>query len=372
MYHSGLLRLFTVFIGISAFLGFISGTANAQPQDGQQEEDIILDNVPSGVIASMEVRDRWFAGTMAAAQPESYLVEDLLRWLPGQTVRVAFLGGDSTLHRDIEDATKQLTELANVKLDFGYNSATGKYRSWSTKDTVYKADIRVSFDQGGYFSLVGTDSISSIIGAPGDPVGGRPNQRTLNLQGFNLQRPADWRGVVRHEFLHALAFHHEHQSPSGGCDNEFRWQDDPGYQPTQGSNGRYVSDANGNRPGIYTYLAGYPNFWEKSKVDHNMRQLSPEGLSFDGVDQESVMLYRFPALFYRTVPSSCAPKGDGQNLSKGDKSGLLYLYPREAQAAEALTLRRQGAFDALLKSKSINVLLKNKVQDQFDMLKDVR
>lgn len=331
--------------------------------------DLTLDDLPQDVVATMEVRDRWFTATVEFGQTQSYLVEDVVRWLPGQTVRVAFLGGDTTLHRDIEEATKQITEAASINLDFGYSYTTGKYRSWSVDDTSYTADIRVSFDQSGYFSLVGTDSISSLIGPPDGPVGGRPGQRTLNLGGFNFFRPASWRGTVRHEFLHALAFHHQHQSPSGACDNEFRWQDDSGYQPNLDSEGRYLPDSLGRRPGIYTYLAGSPNKWDKSKVDHNLRQLSASGLSFSTFDQASVMLYRFPPLFYKTIPSPCAPIGDGQSLSAGDKAGLLFLYPREAANASALSLRRQGAFESLLRNSKLSGETRGSVAVQFDTMK---
>ena len=60
--------------------------------------------------------------------------------------------------------------------------------------------------------------------------------------------------TARHEFLHALAFQHEHQSPMGGCDSQFRWDNDAGYAFSQDDNGQFISDPNGKRPGIYTYL----------------------------------------------------------------------------------------------------------------------
>jgi hypothetical protein len=323
------------------------------------DEDIVLENLPEYVLAAMEVRDRWFARTTGpAGEAEFFVVEDLLRWLPGQTVRVAFLGGTPELHRDIEQATRQITDACNLRLDFGFNPQTGTYRSWSTADTAYTADIRVSFDQDGYFSLVGTDSINPNLSAVIDPIGGRPNQRSLNLEGFDIFRPAGWQGTVRHEFLHALAFHHEHQSPNSGCEDEFRWQDDPGYQPTRDANGRYISDPQGRRPGIYTYLAGYPNFWSRRIVDHNLRRLRPAGLTFGVFDRASVMLYRFPPLFYRSSPSPCAPTGNGQELSDGDRAGLRHLYPQEGPEAEAIGTRRVRAFEALLSSADVDESLK--------------
>ncbi len=57
------------------------------------------------------------------------------------------------------------------------------YRTWTTGDTEYRAEIRVSFDAARYFSSSGTDSVNPNIGLPQQPVGGRPNQRSLNLGG---------------------------------------------------------------------------------------------------------------------------------------------------------------------------------------------
>jgi len=301
------------------------------------DEDILLEALPENVLSTMEVRDRWFARSSATdPQGRAFLVEDLVRWIPGTTVRVAFLDGDTALHRDIEQATRQITDSCNIKLDFGFNAATGMYRSWSTNDQSYAAEIRVSFDQDGYFSLVGNDSVSQNIGSTHSPVGGRANQRTLNLEGFHIQRPASWQATVRHEFLHALAFQHEHQNPTSSCEEEFRWQDDLGYQPTRDALGRYSNDRSGRRPGIYTYLAGYPNFWSKRMVDHNLRRLSSVGLTTGNFDRASIMLYRFPELFYRSNPSSCAPIGNGQDLSEGDREGLQHLYPGDSGMAQAI------------------------------------
>jgi hypothetical protein len=334
------------------------------------DEDIVLESLPEYVLSAMEVRDHWFARTAGSAgEAEFFVVEDLLRWLPGQTVRVAFLGGNTDLHRDIEQATRQITESCNIRLDFGFDQVTGTYRSWSTEDTDYAAEIRVSFDKDGYFSLLGTDSINPNLSAANDPIGGRPNQCSLNLEGFHIQRPASWQGTVRHEFLHALAFHHEHQSPNSGCEDEFRWQDDPGYQPTRDANGRYVRDQQGRAPGIYTYLAGYPNFWSRRTVDHNLRRLRPDGLTPGAFDRASVMLYRFPPLFYRSSPSPCAPTGDGQDLSEGDGEGLRHLYPHEAPVAEAIGTRRVGAFEALLSSEDVSEPLKETLVRQLRTIK---
>lgn len=334
------------------------------------DADVLLERLPDDVTSSMEVRDRWFArAAQRDPQGRFFVVEDLLRWMPGQTVRVAFLEGDTALHRDIEQATRQITESCSLALDFGFDPKTNKYRSWSTKDKQYSAEIRVSFDMDGYFSLLGTDSIAANIGAPNGPVGGRPHQRSLNLEGFHIQRPAGWEGTVRHEFLHALAFHHEHQSPSGGCDEEFRWQDDSGYQPTKDQHGRYINDSQGRRPGIYTYLGGFPNFWSKATVDHNLRRLPATGLTTGPFDRASIMLYRFPALFYRSAPSPCAPSSNGQTLSAGDRAGLRHLYPTDEPSATSERQLRVTAFESVLTAQDVSDNLKASFETQLRALK---
>lgn len=143
-------------------------------------------------------------------------------------------------------------------------------------DNAFAANIRLAFDGidgPGYWSLIGTDSFDSTIIAP--------NEASLELQGFDSGLPSDWQGTVRHEFGHALGLMHEHEMPVGGCDQDFKWEDDPGYKPTQDSYGQYINDLRGRKPGIYTMLAGAPNFWSKEKVDANMRQLASDSRNYD-------------------------------------------------------------------------------------------
>ncbi|PUB81663.1 MAG: hypothetical protein DBP02_17775 [gamma proteobacterium symbiont of Ctena orbiculata] len=291
------------------------------------DEYFVLEALPESIIAALEVRDRWFNSLPRPTDggPE-FVAADLQSWRRGQSIRVAFLGGDTALHRDIEEATKQISDACNLQFDFGFDESSGEYRRWSESDTEYAAEIRVSFDRNGYWSLVGTDSIDRNIVDPLMGIGGAPNTRSLNLGGFDIQRPASWQGTARHEFMHAVAFHHEHQNFRGPCQNEFRWEDDEGYVPTQNADGVFVADSAGRRPGIYTFLAGPPNRWSRSKVDHNLKTTNDPDTVMGSFDDASVMLYRFPTLFYKSNPSDCAPSGEGQDLSGLDKRGLVLLY----------------------------------------------
>jgi len=345
-------------LGVAALL-----TARSVRGQDITDEDIILDNMPDDVIAGMEARQNLFASLPPSESGEAYFAEDLLRWDASEPVRVAFLGGNTELHQRIVEATDQITESCNIRLDFGFDSGTGQFRTWSTSDGSFAAEIRVSFDQAGYFSLVGRDSINRSIGSPIGAVGGRPNQRSLNLGGFDQFLPSGWQKTTRHEFLHALAFHHEHSSPDSGCDSQFRWENDPGYVPTQDAQGRYVNDSQGRRPGIYTYLAGYPNFWSRGKVDHNLRQAQHDPQSSHGpFDRASIMLYRFPALFYVSSTSHCIPLGAGQDLSQGDIAGLLHLYPVQDDELEVLAERKSAVMRAIQGLESVDDSVKANIE----------
>jgi hypothetical protein len=306
-----------------------------------------LEALPDEVVASIEVRDRWRRALAENDAGLEFIVSDLSRWRPGSTVRVAFLDGETALHAEIEQAVQQIADECNLVLDFGRDPGTGDYRRWTEADTEYAAEIRVSFDMGGFWSLVGTDSNDPTIGGPGSPIGGGPGQRSLNLGGFTVQKPADWEGTARHEFLHALSFHHAHQNLRGPCAEEFRWEDDPGYQPTQDPRGVFVPDAQGRRPGIYTYLAGPPNRWSRAKVDHNLKTNVSDEVVIGPFDSDSVMLYEFEAFFYKTDPSPCAPTGNGIDLSAGDKRGLGLLYPGADEAVEVLSQSAAKAREAM-------------------------
>ncbi len=344
----------------------------------KDNKNVVLDALPSEVVATIETRDKGLAELHAALNEDvaGFVIDNFRKWVPGQTIRVAFLGGDTNLHRDIEEATKQITDAANIKLDFGFDSATGRYRTWSTTDTEYKAEIRVSFDQIGFFSFVGTDSISPNIGPSFGPVGGRPNQRSLNLQGFHFNRPANFKRIIRHEFMHALSVQHEHQIPSGTCFEQFRFEDDPGYDKSSKINGRFVPDSLGRRPGIFTFLSGAPNFWPAHIVKANLFPKNLAGINFQDVDRASIMLYRFERFFYKTVPNPCFPIGNGENLSEGDKEGLRLLYPfdqaafdlRRAEFEEAFTEVEEymGSIEGLAGAEGY----RDVVQSRLDVLQE--
>jgi hypothetical protein len=319
-------------------------------------EGYVSQQLPERLVAAIERRDR----TMAARFPRrgeegvEFVIQKDRTWIPGSTVLVAFNGGSPELRDKIVAAANLWTEQANLTLSFR-DGAT--YRNWSPTDERFAAQIRVGFAEAGYWSLVGIDSFDPLIVGPGEA--------SLNLSGFDSRLPSDWRAVVIHEFGHALGFHHEHQSPNGGCQTEFRWLDDPGYRPTRGSRGEFVADQQGRRPGLYTELGGYPNFWSKRKVDFNLAELpDTDAYVTSDFDASSIMKYFFePGMFVHGRDSRCYSP-ENLELSKGDKAGAAAAYPKDPGRVDSARKQRAAMLQALLKYPALTEM----ERDHYDAL----
>jgi Matrixin len=202
-------------------------------------------------------------------------------WRPGRTLRVRFLDGVPEVQRKVEQYAHRWSEHANIRLAFG-----------SDPD----AEIRISFEQQGSWSALGTDALVEEF-FPKD-------QPTMNYGWLTPEsEEAEYSRVVLHEFGHALGLIHEHQNPADGI----QW----------------------NREVVYRALGGPPNSWDRATADHNvLNKYSRTITQFTEFDPRSIMLYSFP----KEWTLDGREFGLNSVLSDTDKAFVRARYPQEARA----------------------------------------
>ncbi|KYG03797.1 hypothetical protein BE21_49960 [Sorangium cellulosum] len=197
------------------------------------------------------------------------------RWAPGQTLRIAFMGGGREVQRRVREVAELWTRHANLKFDF---------------DDGPSAQIRIAFMRGeGSWSYIGRDCLSI-----------RRDEPTMNLGWLTRSTPdEECSRVVLHEFGHALGCIHEHQNPDAGIP----WDTEA----------------------VYKYYMGPPNRWKRADVDSNLFQRYARNVTqFSRFDPRSIMLYAIPKA--HTLDRKARP--GNSTLSETDIDFIQRMYPR--------------------------------------------
>ena len=195
-------------------------------------------------------------------------------WQPGQTIRISFLDGDEATHKRVEEVASQWLDYANLEFEFG---------------NFPDADVRITFQDKGYWSYIGTDVLKIANPKP-----------TMCFEGFNSQTdPTEFQRVVLHEFGHTLGCVHEQSSPS----IDIPWDVNKVYE-------------------YYRMKAG----WNKQKVDHNVftRYKKTDVFYTESHDPQSIMQYPVP----KELTIGGFEIGWNTELSKNDKLFIAKMYPR--------------------------------------------
>ncbi|MCX6028220.1 MAG: M12 family metallopeptidase [Chloroflexi bacterium] len=197
------------------------------------------------------------------------------KWEPAQTLKVRFLGGAPDVCVKIMAHAQEWSGYANLKFDFGNH---------------LDAEIRISFEPGGSWSYIGKDALGVASDSP-----------TMNLGWLGPWTSDDEiHRVVLHEFGHAIGMIHEHQNP----DAKIKW----------------------NKEAVYKYYEGYPNYWSRAEVDHNLFKVysaNPAITQFTAFDKNSIMVYPIPK--EHTLDGFSV--GWNSTLSSTDKAFIAEWYP---------------------------------------------
>lgn len=187
-------------------------------------------------------------------------------WPNGSVIKIKFMGG-STAQRDmVKKYAVEWTEHANLKFEFVTSGTT---------------QVRISFEDLGAWSYVGTDSLNIPS-----------NEATMNFGWLD-------QGVILHEFGHMIGMIHEHQNPRS---NPIKW----------------------NRDQVIKDLSGPPNNWDMDTIEFNLfEKYEVSQINGSDFDPKSVMLYSFPKSWttdgFQTQPNEV--------LSSVDKAFARAVYP---------------------------------------------
>ncbi|ASA23341.1 peptidase M12 [Paenibacillus donghaensis] len=203
------------------------------------------------------------------------------KWSLGRVIRVYFMGGDAFVRSKVEQYAHEWERYANIRFHF-VNDPT--------------AEIRIAFDpEAGSWSYLGTDCLSIA-----------PHEPTMNYGWFDQGTSDDeFARTVLHEFGHALANPHEHQTPAA----DIPWDVEA----------------------VKRYYRGAPNFWSDKEIYDNLfYQYLPKDTVYTAFDPKSIMVYEIPN---NLTIGDFEVKGN-KELSETDKKFIAAQYPQNSQSVQ--------------------------------------
>ncbi|MEG0925105.1 M12 family metallopeptidase [Chryseobacterium sp.] len=197
------------------------------------------------------------------------------KWTNGSVITVGLYGGSTYVRNKVIQYAKEWSKYANITFNFV---------------TTGTPQIRVTFTSGaGSYSYIGKDALSIAS-----------NKETMNFGWFtDTTSDTEFSRTVIHEFGHALGMIHEHQHPLAAIP----W----------------------DKPKVYAYYAGAPNYWTQAQVDNNLfAKYSTSQTQYSAYDKQSIMHYSISS----TLTTNGFSVGNNTALSATDKQFIATVYPK--------------------------------------------
>ncbi|KAJ7487013.1 hypothetical protein FB451DRAFT_1554137 [Mycena latifolia] len=221
-------------------------------------------------------------------------------WESGAVVTYSYSGGTTNQQNKVDKVILEWFPYANI-----------------TFQRVTSGTLRIAFDpKSGSWSYVGTVNLSVSSG-----------QVTMNLGWVEDSTTVsqDDRGVILHEFGHALGLLHEHQSPARG--GTLHLDEDAVYAYYAATQGKLF-------PSLVPFHSNCGRLgWDKSTIKSQIIDVynATDVSNFSALDMTSIMMYFMPAAM--NLERIDVPPND--ILSDMDKAYMVINYPRPTPHASA-------------------------------------